>query len=287
MVVVTQTATLSSLHAKTSPPPPLLYLRHLYKIPTKPTTGKRRSVKNPNGAVLSVRAYMEDSNTLSGFANKVIGSLPVVGLIARILSDEGGLGGDTIDFAEFRRRVGNKCSVNDSRAFMEFKDRRGRSGDSLYVLLCCWLAAVGAGLLKSEEILEGVARLRLSNDIEFEEETFISMMNEAKEKRAKLNIQTPVVPMEARAEKALEAIYVCCFGRDPMEEEDERLLCIMLNAVFPSVGQPEINRIVKDKVTKVAEGGEDERAPEPKPLSEEAVQLQMKELQFLKQNSST
>lgn len=126
MVVVTQTATLSSLHAKTSPPPPLLYLRHLYKIPTKPTTGKRRSVKNPNGAVLSVRAYMEDSNTLSGFANKVIGSLPVVGLIARILSDEGGLGGDTIDFAEFRRRVGNKCSVNDSRAFMEFKDRRGR-----------------------------------------------------------------------------------------------------------------------------------------------------------------
>ncbi|KAI8541495.1 hypothetical protein RHMOL_Rhmol08G0065500 [Rhododendron molle] len=357
MVVVTQTATLSSLHAKISPPPPLLYLRHLYKIPTKPTTGKRRSVKNPNGAVLSVRAYMEDSNTLSGFANKVIGSLPVVGLIARIFSDEGGLGGDTIDFAEFRRRVGNKCSVNDSRAFMEFKDRRGRNrkrkrkvfssllifslvygsarlilrlctlytcgnkiskpklrqlrllrgneegitkskskavplvkqlrGDSLYVLLCCWLAAVGAGLLKSEEILEGVARLRLSNDIEFEEETFLSMMNEAKEKRAKLNVQTPVVPMEARAEKALEAIYVCCFGRDPMEEEDERLLCIMLNAVFPSVGQPEINRIVKDKATKVAEGGEDERAPEPKPLSEEAVQLQMKELQFLKQNSST
>lgn len=69
---------------------------------------------------------MEDSNTLAGFANKVIGSLPVVGLLARIFSDEGGLGGDTIDFAEFRRRVGNKCSVNDSRAFIEFKDRRGR-----------------------------------------------------------------------------------------------------------------------------------------------------------------
>lgn len=56
-----------------------------------------------------------------------------------------------------------------------------QSGDPLYVLLCCWLAAVGAGLLKSEEILEGVARLRISNDIEFEEETFIAMMNEARE----------------------------------------------------------------------------------------------------------
>lgn len=47
--------------------------------------------------------------------------------------------------------------------------------------MCCWLAAVGAGLLKSEEILEGVARLRVSNDIEFEEENFIAMMNETKE----------------------------------------------------------------------------------------------------------
>lgn len=47
--------------------------------------------------------------------------------------------------------------------------------------MCCWLVAVGAGLLKSEEILEGVARLRLSNDIEFEEQNFIAMMNEARE----------------------------------------------------------------------------------------------------------
>lgn len=47
--------------------------------------------------------------------------------------------------------------------------------------MCCWLAAVGAGLLKSEEILEGVARLRISDDTEFEEQTFIAMMTEAKE----------------------------------------------------------------------------------------------------------
>ena len=56
-----------------------------------------------------------------------------------------------------------------------------QAGDPLYVLLCCWLAAVGAGLLKSEEIFEGAARLQLSNDIEFEEETFFALMSEAKE----------------------------------------------------------------------------------------------------------
>ncbi|CAL5371880.1 unnamed protein product [Camellia sinensis] len=293
MVVVTYpSSSSSSLHTQTSTnppphlkpsPPSLLYLHQISRIPTRPSTHKP---SNSNG-VLSIKAYMEDTNSVSGFARKVIGSLPVVGLVARILSDEGGLGGDTIDFAEFRRRVGKKCSVTDSRAFYEFKDRRGRSGDPLYVLLSCWLAAVGAGLLKSEEILEGVARLRLSNDIEFEEENFISMMNEAKEKRAKLNIPTPTVSMEVRAEKALEAIYVCCFGKDPIEEEDERLLCIMLNAVFPSVRQQEMTRIVKEKARKVAEGSEEDQVPEPKPLSKEAVQLQMKDLQFLKQNSET
>ncbi|WOK93543.1 hypothetical protein Cni_G02243 [Canna indica] len=47
----------------------------------------------------------------------------------------------------------------------------------------------------------------------------------------------PEIPMVIRVEKALEAIYICCFGQDPIEEEDVRLLCIMLNVVFPSVGQ--------------------------------------------------
>lgn len=81
---------------------------------------------------------MENQNSFASFANKVIGSLPVVGLIARILSDEGGVGSDIIDFAEFRRRVGKSCSINDSRAFYEFQDRRGRVINFFFflILLC-------------------------------------------------------------------------------------------------------------------------------------------------------
>ncbi|CAI9111056.1 OLC1v1011190C1 [Oldenlandia corymbosa var. corymbosa] len=258
----------------------LLYLRHLYGIPTRP------GAPSCNG-VLLVRAYMEESNTFSGFANKVIGSLPVIGLVARIISDEGGVGGDLIDFAEFRRRVGKKCSINDSRAFYEFQERHGQSGDPLHVLLCCWLAAVGAGLLKSEEILEGVARLRLSNDIEFEEETFLAMMSEAKERRSRLRGSAPSIPMEVRVEKALEAIYVCCFGTDPVEEEDERLLPVMLNSVFPTVGLPVIERIVKEKIQTLGEGNELAKFAEAKTLPKEAVQMQLKDLEFLKQMDET
>ncbi|KAM3361380.1 photosystem I assembly factor PSA3, chloroplastic-like [Capsicum galapagoense] len=85
-----------------------------------------------------------------------------------------------------------------------------------------------AGLLKSEEILEGVARLSLANDIEFEEQNFIALMNEAREKRAKLGVPAPKIPLEIRTEKALDAIHVCCFGRNLIEEEDEKLLITML-----------------------------------------------------------
>lgn len=230
---------------------------------------------------------MESPNSLSGFASKVIGSLPVVGLIARILSDEGGVGSDIIDFAEFRRRVGKKCTIMDSKAFYEFQARRGKTGEPLYVLLCCWLAAVGAGLLRSEEILEGVARLRISDDIEFEEETFLSIMNEAREKREKVKGTNPNIPMDVRVEKALDAIYVCSFGRDPIEEEDEKLLVIILCAVFPSVGQTEIQRITKEKAIRIAEGKDIALVPEPQPLSKEAILAQMKDLQFLQENSET
>lgn len=122
MVVVTLLHnSLSSLQTLSNPH------HHIYTlICKKPTTPNcRASSSNPN-RVLTIRAYMEESSSFSGFANKVIGALPVIGLVARIFSDVGGVGGDIIDFAEFRRRVGNNSSVNDSRAFYEFQERRGK-----------------------------------------------------------------------------------------------------------------------------------------------------------------
>ncbi|PHT55370.1 Protein CUP-SHAPED COTYLEDON 1 [Capsicum baccatum] len=91
-----------------------------------------------------------------------------------------------------------------------------------------WELPVEASLLKFEEILEGVARLSLANDIEFEEQNFIALMNEAREKRTKLGAPAPKIPLEIRTEKALDAIHVCCFGRNLIEEEDEKLLITML-----------------------------------------------------------
>jgi len=91
-----------------------------------PSTTSSSRPKLDGGFALSIRAYIEKPNSFSTFANKVIGSLPVIGLLARIISDEGGVGRDLVDFAEFRKRVGNKCTPDDSRAFYEFQQRRGK-----------------------------------------------------------------------------------------------------------------------------------------------------------------
>lgn len=93
--------------------------------------------------------------------------------------------------------------------------------------------------------------------------------------------------MEIRVEKAIDGIYVCCFGKDSVEEEDERLLTTMLSAVFPTVKRQEIQCIVRNKAEKVAAGDIDDYVSDLKPLSKEAVEMQMKDLQFLKQNSES
>jgi hypothetical protein len=67
-----------------------------------------------------------DPNSPAAILGRIVGALPVVGLVARILSDDGGVGGDTVDFAEFRRRVSKKCTVMDSQAFYDFNERRGK-----------------------------------------------------------------------------------------------------------------------------------------------------------------
>lgn len=102
------------------------------------------------------------------------------------------------------------------------------------------------------------------------------------QKRARLNAPVPNIPMAIRAEKALEAIYVCSFGRDLIEEEDVELLCTILNCVFPAAGNQEIERIVREKAARVADGTDNINFPEPKPLPKEAIQMQRKDLEFLK-----
>lgn len=74
----------------------------------------------------SVRAYMETNNPVKKFLNRVQGALPVVGLISRLLSPEGGVGTDRIRFEEFCTRVGRNSTLQDSSAFYRIAAKYGK-----------------------------------------------------------------------------------------------------------------------------------------------------------------
>lgn len=54
--------------------------------------------------------------------------------------------------------------------------------------------------------------------------------------------------MEARAEKALDAIMKCCVGASYLEEEDVSHLILILGSVFPTADKLELERIVKSRL---------------------------------------
>lgn len=224
------------------------------------------------------RAYLEKPDKMKEIASKIIGSLPVVGLLYRLLSEEGGVAGERIRLSEFSKRVENRCSPDDAMAFYEFRERHGKRGNPRFVLVWCWVAAVGAGLVKSDEILLGASRLRVSFDIQYEEDNFIVLMDQASAKREKSKSSVPDIPVEAKAGKALEAICKCCIDNDMIEEEDARLLCIMLSAVFPTADKAEIERIVWSRV---------EQSPADEEISDETNKQQTDESTVLQQDTET
>jgi len=206
-------------------------------------------VKKARSARGVVTAYLErDSNPVLQFFSRLQGNLPVVGLLSRMLSDEGGVGDDRIQPVEFCRKVEKRCSYEASKAFYEFQERHGPVAKPQYVLLWCWAAAVGAGLLKTDDLLMSAARLRCSYDVQYETENLELLMNDAQKRRSNAKSAAINVPIEARAEKALDAIMKCCVGASFLDEEDVPLLTTILTAVFPSADVSEIDRIVTSRV---------------------------------------
>ncbi|KAH7447540.1 hypothetical protein KP509_01G110900 [Ceratopteris richardii] len=196
-----------------------------------------------------IRAYLETNDPIYDFFNKVRGSLPVIGLLTRILSDDGGVGSDRIQFKEFCTRVYRNFTFETSQAFYDLEQRHGSAARPQYVLLWCWAAALGAGLLKSEDLMMSATRLSATYDIAYEEENLNLLMDEASKKRKKSNSPVPFVPYEARAEKALDAICKCCISKPTIDEEDAVLLTTILQGVFPGGDKNEIETLVRIKLS--------------------------------------
>lgn len=83
--------------------------------------------------------------------------------------------------------------------------------------------------------------------------------------------------MEARAERALDAIIKCCLGSDVIEEEDARLLTTLLSAVFPTADEAEIEKIVWSRIKQSSADQE----------TSQEIEEQNKEISVLEQDTET
>ena len=61
---------------------------------------------------------------------KIIGTLPIVGLLYKIINEEGVVSGEHIGFVEFGKIVKNRCPIEASMTFYEFCDHYGKVSHS-------------------------------------------------------------------------------------------------------------------------------------------------------------
>jgi hypothetical protein len=98
---------------------------------------RARGQQQAHNRVGVARAYLErNSNPIGDFFGRIQGGLPIVGLLSRIMSDEGGVGADRLQPVEFCRKVEKNCSYEASRAFYEFQERHGPVFPSLCLSVC-------------------------------------------------------------------------------------------------------------------------------------------------------
>ncbi|KAL4419180.1 hypothetical protein ABPG77_007770, partial [Micractinium sp. CCAP 211/92] len=114
----------------------------------------------------------------------VVGQLPIIGLVSRWASTEGGVGNDE-QFAsfepeaitspgvpEFCRQVFDAAPEGFQVAVAELQDRHGKAAQRRYVLLALWMARHGAGVVPGKTIVDAARRVRVSADIEYEVDRF-------------------------------------------------------------------------------------------------------------------
>jgi hypothetical protein len=145
---------------------------------------------------------------------KLRASLPIVGLVARLVSAEGGVDAESsLAYPEFCRALLEAAPPGFDVAVAELERRHGRRSQRRYVLLCLWMARLGGGVLPGKVIVDAARRLSSSFDLEMEVDRFAAAL--AAEHAKYSYLQRPSGSVAAQAEVAADALArLCCDAVD-------------------------------------------------------------------------
>ncbi len=92
----------------------------------------------------------------------VQGALPVVGLLSRLTSAEGGVGNDDCAYPEYCRMVYEAAPEGFQIAIADLQSKYGASAQRRYVLLVLWMVKEGCGIVPDKLIVDSARRVRVS-----------------------------------------------------------------------------------------------------------------------------
>jgi len=170
-------------------------------------------------------------------AKRVQGALPIIGLLSRLASSEGGFdGANAATYAEFSRTVYNSEAAYApfSVAAAALEKAHGKPAQSRYVLLAAWMAEQGAGgLVAPRDVVAAMRRLRVSGDMEIEIDRFLNSRNATLEKYAM--VERSAAPEALRAELGVDAVAAVATGLkdgQALGEDDARHVAAVVGATM-------------------------------------------------------
>ena len=168
----------------------------------------------------------DEGSSLGKILKSVQGALPVVGLLTRLTSAEGGVGNDSIAYPEYCRKVYETSPVGFQEAVADLQNKYGNSAQRRYVLLSLWMIKEGNGLVSNSLILDSARRVRVSQDVEFEMERFLGAYKEESNKYTYIK-DRPSASLQEQAHVAVDALARLILpiqDGEPIPEEDAPLI---------------------------------------------------------------
>lgn len=177
---------------------------------------------------------------------KVQGALPIIGLLSRLTSPEGGF--DAVSYMEFGRTMFDTMTPECNSAVSALEKKYGKSANTRWMFLVLWMAKYGSGIVSNKEIISAARRVRYSQDLEVEIERFENARTEAVKKYSLMEL--PEGSMKDKLSVAVDAISLLCAGLkegEPLSEEDSNYFRSILLSAFPQADPSLVKTVIEER----------------------------------------
>ena len=182
-----------------------------------------------------MRAAEDDVfKAMSKLAKKVQGAIPVVSLVSKLLTPEGGIGVESLSYNEYCRiKLDAAGGTAYGEALSELCDSSKKEPRTL--LLLTWMVYEGDGLLPVDQAMSAARRLASTGfDYEYEIYKFEQARDDAIDRARRKGVER-MRDQASAADAAAAALEVCLGGADGMDDAmKERVRLVAEATVSPA-----------------------------------------------------